>query len=138
MEQLVIQSEKLAATGRMAAAIAHEINNPLESLINLIDLAGKSCADNEKGLSYLLTAGKELERVSHIARQTLGYYRDTGAPKEIHLHDLIDNILTVYNSKLLARGISVERRFMIFERLPLARVKCFRSSRTFLRMPLMR
>ncbi len=111
MEQLVIQSEKLAATGRMAAAIAHEINNPLESLINLIYLARKSCADNEKGLSYLLTAEKELERVSHIARQTLGYYRDTGTPKAIHLHDLIDNILTVYNSKLLARGISVERRF---------------------------
>lgn len=111
MERLVIQSEKIAATGRMAAAIAHEINNPLESLINLIYLARKTCVGNEKGLGYLLTAERELERVSHIARQTLGYYRDTGAPKEVFLHDLLDNVLTVYNSKLVGKGISVERRF---------------------------
>jgi PAS domain S-box-containing protein len=111
LEQLVIQSEKLAATGRMAAAIAHEINNPLESLVNLIYLARKSCAGNEKGLTYLLTAEKELERVSHIARQTLGYYRDTGSPKEVHLHDLLDNVLAVYNSRLVAKGIVVENRF---------------------------
>lgn len=111
MEQLVIQSEKLAATGRMAAAIAHEINNPLESLMNLIYLARKTCVGNEKGLSYLLTAERELERVSHIARQTLGYYRDTGTPKEVYLHDLIDNVLTVYNSKLVAKGISIDRNF---------------------------
>jgi PAS domain S-box-containing protein len=111
LEQLVIQSEKLAATGRMAAAIAHEINNPLESLVNLIYLARKSCAGNEKGLTYLLTAEKELERVSHIARQTLGYYRDTGSPKEVHLHDLLDNVLAVYNSRLVSKGIVVENRF---------------------------
>ena len=111
MEKMLIQSEKLAATGRMAAAIAHEVNNPLESLMNLIYLARQSCTASPKAQSYLLTAEGELERVSHIARQTLGYYRDTGSPSEVYLHTLIENVLTVYQSKLLTSGISVESTF---------------------------
>ena len=111
MEKLLIQSEKLAATGRMAATIAHEVNNPLESLMNLIFLARQNCSANSKAESYLLTAEAELERVSHIARQTLGYYRETGRPSELYLHDLVENVLAVYQSKLLASGISVESSF---------------------------
>jgi PAS domain S-box-containing protein len=110
-EGVLLQAEKLAATGRMAAAIAHEINNPLESLMNLIFLARQNCSASPKAQGYLLTAESELERVSHIARQTLGYYRDTGSPSEVYLHDLIENVLTVYQSKLLAAGISVESSF---------------------------
>jgi signal transduction histidine kinase len=52
-----------------------------------------------------------LERVSHLARQTLGYYRDTGAPAENHVHELLENVLSVYNSKMLSTGISVDSRF---------------------------
>jgi PAS domain S-box-containing protein len=111
MEKVLMQSEKIATTGRMAAAIAHEINNPLESVMNLIYLARQNRLQPEKTLGYLLTAESELERVSHIARQTLGYYRDTGAPSEVFLHDLIENVLRVYNSKLLASSISVENSF---------------------------
>lgn len=111
MERLLIQSEKLAATGRMAATIAHEINNPLESVINLIYLARQNSDPSDKSYRYLVTAEEELERVSHIARQTLGYYRDTGSPIELHLHELIQNVLTVYNSKLLSSEISVDTRF---------------------------
>jgi PAS domain S-box-containing protein len=111
MEKILIQSEKLAATGRMAAAIAHEVNNPLESLMNLIYLARYNCPADSKAQSYLLTAEGELERVSHIARQTLGYYRDTGSPADVYLHDLIENVLTVYQSKLVASGITVESSF---------------------------
>lgn len=111
MERLVMQSEKLGATGRMAATIAHEINNPLESVMNLIYLARQHCDGNDKAHSYLLTAEQELERVSHLARQTLGYYRDTTAPSEIAVHELIRNVLTVYNSRLLSIGIAVDARF---------------------------
>jgi PAS domain S-box-containing protein len=111
LEKLLIQSEKIATTGRMAAAIAHEINNPLEAVMNLIFLARQNRLQPEKTLSYLLTAEGELERVSHIARQTLGYYRDTGSPSEVFLHDLVQNVLKVYNSKLLGSGISVETTF---------------------------
>lgn len=111
IERLLVQSEKLAATGRMAAAIAHEINNPLESLMNLVFLARQSCPAESEGYRYLITAEEELERVSHIARQRLGYYRDTSSPTEVHLHELIQNVLTVYNSKLVSAHVSVDTRF---------------------------
>ena len=111
VENLVIQSEKLAATGRMAATIAHEINNPLESIVNLIFLAREESAVNGKAYRYLLTAEEELERVSHLARQTLGYYRDTGSPVEVHLHSLIETVLTVYRARLLSNNISVDTSF---------------------------
>jgi PAS domain S-box-containing protein len=111
MERLVIQSEKLSATGRMAATVAHEINNPLESVMNLIYLARRSSAPNSKAFGYLETAEKELERVSHIARQTLGYYRETGSPIEVVLHDLANDVLTVYEMKLRSLGIAVDCDF---------------------------
>ena len=95
----------------MAAAIAHEVNNPLESLMNLVFLARQSCTANLEAQGYLLTAEGEIERISHLARQTLGYYRETASPSEVYLHELIENILTIYGSKLFAHGISVESHF---------------------------
>jgi PAS domain S-box-containing protein len=111
VERLLIQSEKIAATGRMAATVAHEINNPLESVMNLIYLARRNSTQDGKAYDYLQTAEKELERVSHIARQTLGYYRETGSPVQFALHDLVNDVLTVYESKLQASKISVRRDF---------------------------
>lgn len=111
MERMLVQSEKLAATGRMAASIAHEINNPLESLINLIFLARQACTSESRAYHFLVTAEQELERVSHIARQTLGYYRDAGSPVELYFHGLIENVLTVYHSKLINAGINADVRF---------------------------
>jgi PAS domain S-box-containing protein len=111
VERLLIQSEKLAATGRMAATIAHEINNPLESLMNLVFLARQKSSEGGEVHGYLLTAEGELERVSHIARQTLGFYRDTGAPTDVYLHELLNNVLTVYNSKLLTSEIVIDTQF---------------------------
>ncbi|HEX3572485.1 MAG TPA: PAS domain S-box protein [Acidobacteriaceae bacterium] len=111
MERLLIDTEKLAANGRMAAAIAHEINNPLESLMNLIYLARQNSAGDSKTYQYLVTAEEELERVSHIARQTLGYYRDTGKPEALFVHDLLQNVLTVYQSKLITNNVKTDARF---------------------------
>jgi PAS domain S-box-containing protein len=121
VEQLLIQSEKLAATGRMAAAIAHEINNPLESLINVIFLARQHSAPDSRVTQLLLTAEQELERVSHIARQTLGYYKDTGAPTSVHIHELIQNVLTVYNSKMMSAGIAVDSRFNDLQKISVSK-----------------
>jgi PAS domain S-box-containing protein len=121
MERLLIQSEKLVATGRMAAAIAHEINNPLESLINLVYLARQNSSAEGKAYQFLQTAEDELERVSHLARQTLGFYRDTGSPREVYLHDLIENVLTVYNARLIATGIAVDTRFNDLQKVLVSR-----------------
>lgn len=107
MERSLIQSEKLAAAGRMAATIAHEINNPLEAVLNLIYLARIDCARDSEAHDYLETAEKELERVSHIAQQTLGFYRDNGIPTGIVVDELLKNVLAVYRSKLTSKDIAV-------------------------------
>ncbi len=110
MERSLVQSEKLAAAGRMAATVAHEINNPLEAVLNLIFLARGTCWRDSETHGYLETAEKELERVSHIARQTLGFYRDNGTPTEVVVDDLLKNVLAVYRSKLMSKNIAVEYR----------------------------
>lgn len=110
MERSLVQAEKLAAAGRMAATIAHEINNPLEAMLNLIYLA-RACTRESETHGYLETAEKELERVSHIARQTLGFYRDTGMPTEIFLDELLKGVLAVYRPKLNVRKIAARVEF---------------------------
>ncbi len=121
IERLLVQSEKIAATGRMAAAVAHEINNPLEAVMNLIFLARQNSPPSGKAYQHLKRAEEELERVSHIARQTLGYYRDAGLPSEVFLHELIENVLTIYRSKLLAYEISVNTHFNDLQKILVSR-----------------
>lgn len=111
MERSLIQSEKLATAGRMAATVAHEINNPLEAVLNLIFLARGTCAMESETRGYLDTAEKELERVSHIARQTLGFYRDNGRPTDVMVDELLRNVLAVYRSKLISKNIAVHDQF---------------------------
>jgi PAS domain S-box-containing protein len=121
IERLLLQSEKIAATGRMAAAVAHEINNPLEAVMNLIYLARQNSPPAGKAYQHLKTAEEELERVSHIARQTLGYYRDTGLPTEVFFHELIESVLTIYRSKLIAHGITVDTQFNDLQKISVSR-----------------
>jgi PAS domain S-box-containing protein len=111
LERSLVQAEKLAAAGRMAATIAHEINNPLEAVLNLIYLARSSCALTGETRGYLDTAEEELERVSHIAQQTLGFYRDNGRPTDVMVDKLLRNVLAVYRSKLVSKNISVHDQF---------------------------
>jgi PAS domain S-box-containing protein len=110
-QERLLLSEKLAATGRLAATIAHEINNPLESVLNLIYLARTSRDQSERIREILITAEKEVTRVSHIARHTLGFYRDTSAPTQIDMPALMEEVLTVYDSRLRAVGIDVRKDF---------------------------
>jgi len=107
-QERLMLTEKLAATGRLAATIAHEINNPLESVLNLIYLSRTSPADAGTIKNYLLTAEKEITRVSHIARHTLGFYRDTSMPAVIDPEVLLREVLVVYESRLRAAGIDVQ------------------------------
>lgn len=111
IEQALVQTEKLAATGRMAATIAHEINNPLEAVVNLIFLARNYPSLPEAVKGYLVTAEKEIERVSLIARQTLGFYRETTIPAPVVIREIVDDVLTVYQSRFRSRGIRLETCF---------------------------
>jgi C4-dicarboxylate-specific signal transduction histidine kinase len=99
-EATLRQSEKLAATGRLAATIAHEINNPLEAVTNLIYLC-KTDTTVPPAVHHLLeTADDELARVAQIAQQTLGFYRDTTRPGEIDLTAMLHGIVTLFSRKL--------------------------------------
>ena len=109
MEKLLVDTEKIVATGRMAATIAHEINNPLEAVVNLIYLARISPSVNDEVREYLRLAEREIERVSLIARQTLGYFRETADPVKVSISTLLDEVLTVYGAKLTLSRIEVQR-----------------------------
>jgi PAS domain S-box-containing protein len=107
-ENSLIQAEKIAATGRMAATIAHEINNPLEAVLNLLYLL-RTQVNTTEGKSYLGTAEIELTRVAHIAKQTLGYYREHASAVSTSLSQLTEHALAVYSPRCSAYNISVER-----------------------------
>lgn len=110
LEQKVVQAEKIAASGKMAATIAHEINNPLEAVLNLIYLAKVSSGDSQvKG--YLGAAEGELERLAHIAKQTLGFYREQNAAVSVSLPQLVADALRIYDSKLRGGRIEVRTSF---------------------------
>ena len=76
----MIVSEKLAATGRLAASIAHEINNPLEAISNLLYIIGSQEKLSSEGRRYLGMAEHELMRAAQITKQTLGFYRENEGP----------------------------------------------------------
>jgi PAS domain S-box-containing protein len=108
IESSLIQAEKIAATGRMAATIAHEINNPLEAVLNLLFLL-RPLVGSSEGKSYLGTAEIELNRVAHIAKQTLGYYREHASATPASLSQLTEHALTVYSPRCSAYEIVLDR-----------------------------
>lgn len=105
----LLQSEKLAAVGRLAASIAHEINNPLESVTNLLYLA-KSIAEPGPMYDYLETAERELRRVSVISNQTLRFNKQSTSPTYVSCSDLFSEALSVYQGRIVNAGIKVEKR----------------------------
>jgi PAS domain S-box-containing protein len=108
-ERALMQSEKLAAVGRLAASIAHEINNPLESVTNLLYLADRS--ENQADTkSFVQMADRELRRVSVIANQTLRFHRQSSNPQEINAKQLIGSIVSMFQSRIVNSSIRVEER----------------------------
>jgi signal transduction histidine kinase len=109
-EEALLRSEMLASAGRMAASIAHEINNPLEAMMNTLYLARKTDHLPEAALEYLDIADGELMRIAHITRQTLGFYREFSAATSISTTALIDSVISLLQSKIKANGARVEQQ----------------------------
>jgi len=108
-EQALVQSEKLAAVGRLASSIAHEINNPLESVTNLVYLA-QNTNDTNEIRALLDSAERELRRACAITAHTLRFYRQSTGPKSIDCDELLDTVLAMYQGRFLRSSIVVERR----------------------------
>ena len=106
-EEALRRSEKLAATGRLAATMAHEINNPLEAVTNLIYLADKSISRDDTR-KYLAAAEEELDRISHLTKQTLGFYRETKGAAKVHVGSIVTSLLSVFGSRLRNKNVVAE------------------------------
>lgn len=108
-EQALIQSEKLAAVGRLAASIAHEINNPLEAVTNLLYLANSS-EDLHETKEFVRMGELELRRVSAIVSQTLRFHKQSTSPQEITAGQLLDSVLPLWQSRIASLHIQVDCR----------------------------
>jgi PAS domain S-box-containing protein len=107
-EVALLRTEKLAATGRMAATIAHEINNPLAGALNAIYIAKTTPAQASE---MLKVAQQELTRAAHITQQTLGFYRESGSNQRVTLRKVVEGVLNVYGTKLKNRNVTVRSRY---------------------------
>ena len=111
-QEALRRSEKLAVTGRLAASIAHEINNPLEAVTNLLYLL-KSGPSPENQKHYLAEAERELARVTEITTHTLRFYREPNKPIRTELASVLESVLVLYHPRLSAGNIIVQRDIRI-------------------------
>jgi len=110
-EEALRRTEKLAATGRLAASIAHEINNPLEAVTNLLFLLHNFCHLEEPAMNYVMMAEHEARRISEITQQTLRFYRQSTLPTRANMGELLGSVLSLYHGRLNTLNIEVERDF---------------------------
>jgi PAS domain S-box-containing protein len=109
-EEALLRGEMLASAGRMAASIAHEINNPLEAVMNTLYLVRTTADLPEQAREYLDIADGELMRVSHIARQTLGFYREFTEATSNSVSALIASVVDLLQAKIKSTGVTVVQR----------------------------
>lgn len=109
-EQTLRNSEKLAATGRMAHVIAHEINNPLQALTSLIYLSAATSKPEVR--DYLAQAAEELNRISRITRQVLSFHRDTNRRVPLDLNEVLQSAIALYGPQIKTRRLHVAYRSM--------------------------
>jgi PAS domain S-box-containing protein len=110
-QAVLVRNEKLASVGRMAATIAHEINNPLAAAMNLLYLVSETPGMPDFARANLELAERELRRIAHITKQTLGFYREGGKPTTVPLPSIVDGTLDLYAPKLVGKSARIERRY---------------------------
>lgn len=106
-ERILHTTERLAAVGRLAATVAHEINNPLEAVTNLVFLASQS-AEDESVRGYLAAADEELSRIALLTRQTLGFYRETRGISPLRLEPLVTPLVAAFQSRARNKSVTIE------------------------------
>lgn len=109
--QQMREIQKLVTIGQLAGSIAHEINNPLEAITNLVYIVATDSTLPEPLRVHLDLAQQELERVAQISKQTLSFYRETQAPVRVMLSALMEEVLVLYARRLEEKQITLERRF---------------------------
>src|SRR5437763_9957365 len=110
-EEALVKSERLAAMGRLAGIIAHEINNPLEAISNAFYLLHDHPSLDEEARYYSRLAEEELARITHITRQTLSFYRESQQPVAVSLSEILDNIIELQSRKLQLNRIILKKDF---------------------------
>ncbi len=110
VEEVLRRSEKLAAAGRIAGTLAHEINNPLSAVTNLLFLLQNSGLDPVHQ-HYVDLAASELARVSRIARNTLSFYREAASPVPVQLSEVLDSVLELYQQQITAKSLRINKRY---------------------------
>jgi PAS domain S-box-containing protein len=106
-ESALVRSEKLAAIGRLSATIAHEVNNPLEAVTNLIYLAKLDPNLAPETSQYLQRADQELSRLGAIARRTLTFVRSRPSPGPVNVAEIIDSVVAMFHPRCTARGAEI-------------------------------
>jgi two-component system NtrC family sensor kinase len=106
----LVRSEKLASVGRMAAVTAHEINNPLDAVMNTLYLAQTTDGLPESARQYLKIADGELKRIAHITRQTLGFYRELTQPSTFYAAALLDSVVNLLQARVKSKQAVIEKR----------------------------
>ncbi len=109
-ENALRKAEKLAAVGRLASSIAHEINNPLEAVVNLVYLLQATPLNSEQE-EYVRMAAAELARVSHITSHTLRFHRQSSHASDVNLAEVMESVLTLYRPRMANSGIVVEQDY---------------------------
>jgi two-component system, NtrC family, sensor kinase len=110
-QEALRETEKLAAMGRVAGIIAHEINNPLEAITNIFYLLHNHPSLSEDARTYADMAEQELQRVSHITRQTLSFYRESKQPIQVILPQLLNDVLELQQRTLSSSHITVRKKY---------------------------
>ncbi len=110
-EEALRRTEKLAAAGRLAASIAHEINNPLEAVTNLLYLLRGVPSLSSEALQYTEMAQHEVSRVSEITQQTLRFYRQSTLPAMCSVTELLDSMITLHQGRVHSLHVEIERRY---------------------------
>jgi two-component system CheB/CheR fusion protein len=111
-EETLLRTEKLAIAGKLAATLAHEINNPLQAVTNLMSLLGQSPRLNDQDQRFANMAATELNRVSNLTRQSLRFYKEASSPATVNLDETLDEVLALYAKEIEAKNCKVNKQYL--------------------------